>query len=111
MLQYYVDSLSDSDKDKVNIDRSSNSFKFGNSKMIRSNRLIVTIPVFAGCIQAKLTANVTDYEIPLLLSKDSMRRTNAMIDFTNDKIIIFQKTVDIIYTDSNHYGILLNNLI
>ena len=111
MLQYYVDSLSDSDKDKVNIDRSSNSFKFGNSKMIRSNRLIVTIPVFTGCIQAKLTANVTDYEIPLLLSKDSMRRTNAMIDFTNDKIIIFQKTVDIIYTDSNHYGILLYNLI
>ena len=71
-FQYYIDSLSDSDKDKISIDRS-NYFKFGNSKFIRSNSL-VTIPVFIGSIQAKLIADVIDYEIPLLLSKDSMEK-------------------------------------
>ena len=50
-LPYYIDSLNDSDKDKIDIDRYSNSFKFGNSKIIRSNRL-VTIPIFIGGIQA-----------------------------------------------------------
>ena len=69
-LHCYFDSLSDNDKDKIKIDRPNNSFKFGNSKIIRSNRL-VTIPMFIGGIQAKLTTDIIDYE--------------------NDKIIMFQK--------------------
>ena len=38
----------------------------------------------------KLTADAIDYEIPLLLSKDSMKKVNAMTDFKNDKMIMFQ---------------------
>ena len=87
-LQYYSDSLSNSEKGKKNIDKFNNSFKFCSSIIIRSNRL-VTIPVFIGDIQAKLTADVIDYEIPLLLSKDPMKMANAMADFKNDKIIMF----------------------
>ena len=64
-LQYYTDSLSVSDKDKMTICPSSNSFKFG---------------------KIKLTADAIDYEIPLLLSKDSMKKVNAMTDFKNDKM-------------------------
>ena len=109
-LQYYIDSLSDCDKDKINIDRSKNSFKFGKSKIIRSNKL-VPIPVFIGGILAKLTADIIDYEIPLLLSKDSMKKASAMIDFKNDTMIMLQKTVGIIHTDSGHYDIMLDNFI
>ena len=87
-LQYYSDSLSNSEKGKKNIDKFNNSFKFCSSIIIRSNRL-VTIPVFIGDIQAKLTADVIDYEIPLLLSKDPMKMANAMTDFKNDKMIMF----------------------
>ena len=39
-LQYCSDSLSNSGKDKMNIDRFNNSFKFGNSIIIRLNRLV-----------------------------------------------------------------------
>ena len=49
----------------------------------------MTIPVFIGDIQAKLTVVVIDYEIPLLLSKDPMKMANAMTDFKNDKMIMF----------------------
>ena len=87
-LQYYSDSLSNSEKGKKNIDKFNNSFKFCSSIIIKSNRL-VTIPVFIGDIQAKLTADVIDYEIPLLLSKDPMKMANAMTDFKNDKMIMF----------------------
>ena len=38
----------------------------------------------------KLTADAIDYEIPLLLSEDSMKKINAMTDFKNDKMIMFQ---------------------
>ena len=38
----------------------------------------------------KLTADAIDYEIPLLLSEDSMKKVNAMTDFKNDKMIMFQ---------------------
>ena len=49
----------------------------------------MTIPVFIGNIQAKLTADVIDYEKPLLLSKDPIKMANAMADFKNDKMIMF----------------------
>ena len=38
----------------------------------------------------KLTPDATDYEIPLLLSKDSMEKVHAMTDFKNDKMIMFE---------------------
>ena len=69
------------------------------------------IPVFNGGMQNKLTIDIIDYDISLLLSKDSMRKVNEMINFKNDEIIMFHKTVDIIHTDSGHCGILLNSLI
>ena len=72
----------------MNIDKFDNSFKFCSSIIIRSNGLM-TIPVFIGDIQAKLTADVIDYEKPLLLSKDPIKMANAMADFKNDKMIMF----------------------
>ena len=38
----------------------------------------------------KFTADAIDYEITLLLSEDSMKKVNAMTDFKNDKMIMFQ---------------------
>ena len=40
-----------------------------------------------------------------------MKKDNAMIDFKNYKMIMFQKAVDIFHTASGHYCILLNNFI
>ena len=69
------------------------------------------IPVFIGGIQAKLATDVTDYDISLLLKKDSTKKVNEIADFKNDKMIIFHKIVDIIHTDLGHCGILLKSLI
>ena len=43
-----------------------------------------------------------------MLRKDSMKKANVMIDFKNDKTIMFLTTADVIHTDPGHYGILLN---
>ena len=86
-LQYYTDSLNVSDK----------------IKLIFAN-LVIPLNL------VKLTADAIDYEIPLLLSEDSMKKVNAMTDFKNDKMIMFQYTRYIIQNRSGHYSILLNNL-
>ena len=74
---------------------------------------LILIPIFIGVIQAKLTADVTDYEIPLLLSITFINKHNkiAKKKDCNDWMIMFQKTVDMIHIDSGHYGILLNNFV
>ena len=38
----------------------------------------------------KFTADAIDYEITLLLREDSMKKVNAMTDFKNNKMIMFQ---------------------
>ena len=58
----------------------------------------MTIPVFIGSIQTKSTSDVIDYETHLLLSKDSMKKANAMINFKNDQKDCLKTTVDIIHT-------------
>ena len=45
-----------------------------------------------------------------MLSKDSMKKLNAMIGFKKDKSFMMNKTEDITHTDSGHYGMLLNNI-
>ena len=41
--------------------------------------------------QHLLSTEVTENDIPLLLSKDAMKKTKTFIDFSKDKIIIFDE--------------------
>ena len=47
--------------------------------------------------------------IPLLLSKNSIKKPNTKIDFANDKVNIFGKNVDLQFTSSGHYAIPLRD--
>ena len=49
--------------------------------------------------------DVISKELPLLLSKDDMKKANTKIDFTNDKINILRQEMDIRFTTSGHYSI------
>ena len=71
-LDAYVNSLSDKEKRLVEEKKSTNLFKFGDNKVIKSNK-IVTIPAIIGKIKVSITTDVIDYEIPLLLSKEAMK--------------------------------------
>ena len=55
--------------------------------VIQSNKLAKTVIYIAG-VQATLSRDVTDYKIPLLLSKESIKKANSMLDFPSDKLII-----------------------
>ena len=52
-----------------------------------------------------VTTEVIENDIPLLLSKYTMKEANTYIDFANDKIVILNKEVPVKFTTSGHYCI------
>ena len=55
-----------------------------------------------------LKTDVVKKEIPLLLSKESMKGAESKIDFVNDRIDMFDKDILLHFTTSGHYAIPLN---
>ena len=81
------------------------SFKFGESRLLKSFEK-VKIPVIIVGVQATVTTEVVEYDIPLHLSKEVMK---TEIDFQEDKINIFGKKVKIHFTSTGHYCIKLKS--
>ena len=52
--------------------------------------------------------DVVKSEIPLLLSKESMKVAESKIDFVNDRIKIYGKDIYLHFTTSGHFTIPLN---
>ena len=52
-----------------------------------------------------LNSEVINYNIPLLLSKASMKKAEVTIDFMNDSVSFFEKNMKISFTNTGHYCI------
>ena len=100
-LNCYLESLSDEDKKLLHVEDSNSVFKFGNSKLIKSNEE-VTIPTVIVDQKVMLTTDVISNDLPLLLSKEAMKRANTQLDFVSDKINILGCDVQVIFSTSGH---------
>ena len=56
-----------------------------------------------------ITKGAVNSEIPLLLSKESMKCAGPKIDFLGDKVNIFGNDINLNFTSSGHYAISLND--
>ena len=65
----------------------------------------VTLPTFFANKTVLLSTEVIENDIPLLLRKDAMKKTKTYIDFSKDKIIIFDEEVPVKFSTSGHYCI------
>ena len=101
--------LSSEELDNIKRDRSETIFKFGNGNICHSIKRI-TIPVVIAGQNVLLTTEVIENDIPLLLSKDTMKKANTYIDFANDKIIL-NKKVPVKFTTSGHYCIPMGKIV
>ena len=106
-LEVYMDSL----KERSNVTQSDSNviFKFGNGRSIKSNKK-VEIPVIIEDILVLLTTDVISFDIPLFLSKESMKRANTVIDFKNDYVELFGKKINLFFTSSGHYCMPIKNI-
>ena len=86
-LNYYLESLSSEELNNIKCERIETIFKFGNGKVCHSIEQI-TIQVVVVVQNVLVTTEIIKNDIPLLLSKDRMKKANTYIDFANDTIVI-----------------------
>ena len=103
----YYESLDDTDKSKVNSRASQNIFKFGDGNRVSSTKL-VKIPAKIGNLNIMINTDVIEKDIPLLLSKESLKKARAELNFKEDTAMILGQKVDLHVTTSGHYTIPLS---
>ena len=87
-FKVFIDILSSKDAPSIITIPSDALIRFGNSKIVKANKS-VKIPVTIAGTPVMLFTDIIKYEIPLLLSKEVMKRAHAQIDVYDDKVCIF----------------------
>jgi hypothetical protein len=106
-LSCYLDTLTEDELSKVEYSDTSRRYKFGSGEPVEANKA-VTFPCSMAGVDVRLTANIVPSRVPLLLSKESMKKAKMVIDIGNDKAKIFDRTVQLDETSSGHYCIYLS---
>ena len=79
----YTESLSGKERESVKHTDSKNSFKFGDGRRVKSFSQVVT-PTKIGIKNVMIETDVVNEEIPLLLSKEIMKKADAEPGFNSD---------------------------
>ena len=100
-LKCYLDTLEDSNIAQM---PSANQFRFGDGKIFHSKGK-VNIPATIGNQNVFILTDIVDCEIPLLLSKASMKAANTKLDFASDTVNMYGADVMLNLTSNGHYCI------
>ena len=103
-LDSYLNTLTGKNAQKVVEESSSSSFRFGDGNRKTGNKY-VTIPARIGNEDIMIKTDVTDSDLPLLLSKEAMKKGDVKIDFARDKVSFLNQNHAIVFTSSGHYAI------
>ena len=103
-LESYIESLSVKDRKSIATGNSNVMFRFGNGTSFRSLKK-VTVPIYLGSMRARIVTDVVSCEIPLLFSKESLKRAHGSINFVHDKITLMNETIPLETTSTGHYYI------
>ena len=92
--------------DSINIEiyQSNTKFKFGDGRQVTATKRVIFPIVIAGK-HCRIEAEIVKENIPLLLSKTSLKRCNMIIDLPNDKAKVFDREIDLQSTTNGHYCI------
>lgn len=103
-FDHYVSGLKTAELKKLKRTDSARAFKFGDGKVVHSTKQ-VKIPAMIGQTKCYIETEVVPVDIPLLLSKTSLKRAGAVLDLQNDTAIMFKHPVTLELTSSGHYCI------
>ena len=106
-FQTYLDSLEENDKSKISYKSSSNKFKFGDGKKVNSLKQ-AKIPATIGNVETIIQTDIVESDIPLLLSKSSMKRAETELNFKDDTVNILGQNLPLRVTSSGHYTLPLS---
>ena len=66
------------------------------------------IPAYIGNKRVLISTDVVDTTVPLLLSKEAMKKAGTKINFMTDEVTMFNTVQKVNLTESGHYAIPLN---
>ncbi|KAL5006315.1 hypothetical protein ScPMuIL_015121 [Solemya velum] len=89
-LRSYEEALNSDQKQKVTKSQSDKRFRFGDGNVVTS-RQKVTIPAKIWKMKCNIEAEVVKADIPLLLSKESLKRAETVLDLSNDSATMFKQ--------------------
>ena len=82
-IECYKETLNENQLKMMKINRCNVPFRFGDGEVIYS-RTVIDIPGRVGNCNVLISANVVDIELPLLLSKPSLQKVEAVINFADN---------------------------
>ena len=106
-LNNYIDSLDQSDKRNIQQTGSRRMFLFGGGNKLRSDGEFCLPAEIAGK-EVRIKTDVVQSDIPLLLSRKSMKTAGVKMDLENEPATIFGKEVTLNLTASGHYSVSIN---
>ena len=106
-LALYLDTLTEEELSSVEYSDTSRKYKFGAGDPVEATQA-VTFPCSIAGVNVKLKSNIVSSRVPLLLSKESMKKAKMVLDIGNDTAQVFGKTIHLDETSSGHYCISLS---
>ena len=103
-----IEKMSERSRKMMTVKPSSRVFRFGGGVTAKSLGLY-TVPVNVGGKNTFLEMDIVDAPIPLLLSKQAMKKAGAVIDTRDDTILIFGKKIDLRTVQAGHYALPLKD--
>jgi hypothetical protein len=101
-IKSYLSSLNEKDLEKVVIKEGKKIFKFGAGEKIKS-KASYSLPVVLAGKPVTLVTDVVDSDIPLLLSKNAMKRAKVKLNLVDGTADIFGKQVSLNTTSLGHF--------
>ena len=105
-LRTYLSTLSKQQLATVVWGAGEKHFKFGAGSVLKSIGT-AKIPCSLAGTHVRLHIDVVDSNIPLLISKRSMKKAGGVLDLVNDKVKLFDKWIACDLTSSGHYAVSL----
>ena len=89
---------------KIRYSKSSSNFRFGDGESVQSDQNVI-IPCTIGKKNVDISVDIINKDIPLLLSRESMKKAKMELNFKTDTAIVFGEKVKLKLTKSGHYTI------
>ena len=100
----FLETLTDAQKKKIVKIKGVSTFKFGDENKLNSLYKVI-LPCVVADIEVSIITDVVDSDIPLLLSKEAIKRAGTCLNFEDDSVTILKKKIPLSCASSGHYYI------
>lgn len=100
----FVESLQAHERKQVIEKPSNKTFKFGDGAQVTSVKNVV-FPANLGSKKCMISSEVVDCDLPLLLSKETLKKADTVLNLRKDEATMFGKQVELHFTSTGHYCI------